>query len=245
MVGRTLRAAALGALCLSALGAGACRTAAPEAAPCPAARIVVLGSSTAEGAGASEAQYAWVSRYRRAVAASAPGMEVVNLAKGGYTTFHLAPTAARPPAGRTPPDTARNITRALALRPSAVVVNLPSNDTASRQPPAETLANYRAIAAAAAQAGAPLWFTTTQPRNLDAEGRRALQTLRDTLRAAYPGRVLDFWTGLALPDGALDPRYDSGDGIHLNDAGHALLAARAAQAPVLQTALRRVAACAP
>lgn len=54
-------------------------------------RIVVLGSSTAEGAGASVRKNSWVSRFARYVKNTDPTNEVVNLAKGGYTTCAIMP----------------------------------------------------------------------------------------------------------------------------------------------------------
>ena len=38
----------------------------------------------------------------------------------------------------------------------------------------------------------------------------------------------------ALPDGRVNPKYDSGDGIHLNDAGHRLLAQKVAESSLLR-----------
>ncbi|MEZ4983685.1 MAG: SGNH/GDSL hydrolase family protein [Saprospiraceae bacterium] len=51
-------------------------------------RIVVLGSSTAEGTGASSPDSSWVNRYRASLSRNTR-YEVVNLARGGYTTFHI------------------------------------------------------------------------------------------------------------------------------------------------------------
>ena len=49
-----------------------------------------------------------------------------------------------------------------------------------------------------------------------------------------PGEsAVDFWTELALPGATIDPRYDSGDGIHLNDAGHRILFERMAAKGIL------------
>ena len=53
--------------------------------------VVVLGSSTAEGFGPSDADSTWVNRLRVALAAADPSLDVLNLAKGGYTTYHVLP----------------------------------------------------------------------------------------------------------------------------------------------------------
>ena len=196
-------------------------------------RVVVLGSSTAAGTGPSHADSAWVGRYRRHLQAIDPQHEVVNLAVGGYTTYHLLPTGTASASGRPAPDPERNITQALSLGPDALIINLPSNDAAKGFDVQEQLANYAAMLARAEAAGVPVWIATTQPRNLDAEGRRAQEVMRDSTHARFGDRAIDFWTGLAEDDATIKPAYDSGDGVHLGDAAHALLFRRVAEADVL------------
>jgi lysophospholipase L1-like esterase len=120
------------------------------------------------------------------------------------------------------------------------VVNLMSNDGAADFSVDDQLANYAVLAARAAAAGVPLFFTTTAPRDLDGAGRRGQAAVRDSLLARYPGRVIDVWTGIADADGRLDPRWDSGDGLHLNDAAHGLLFRRVRDAGVLEAARAHV-----
>lgn len=185
--------------------------------------IVVLGSSTAAGAGASHPDSTWVGRYRNHVQDLYEQAQVVNLAVGGYTTYHLMPDDSTPPAGRPAPSVEHNITRALAYQPWAIIVNLPSNDVASGYSLQEQLANYEVITGLAADADVPIWISTTQPRNLDAASRELQHVMADTTLAIYGDHALDFWYGTAAEDGTILPQYDSGDGIHLNDAGHAVL----------------------
>ena len=204
---------------------------APVAAP-DTLRIIVLGSSTAAGHGASEPDSSWVWRYRTYLSSINPAWTVINLAVGGYSTYKLQPSGYVAPAGRPRPDTARNITRALALRPSALIVNLPSNDAASNYSILEQTENFERIAAEAARAQVPLWISSTQPRNFDEAKRQNLITMRDWIRGRFDDRALDFWDGLAESDGTLLPLFDSGDGIHLNDDGHALLFGRVRDADI-------------
>ncbi|MEQ1745369.1 MAG: SGNH/GDSL hydrolase family protein, partial [Saprospiraceae bacterium] len=185
--------------------------------------VVVIGSSTAAGVGARPVDSAWVPRLEAHLKSLNPANQVINLAKSGYQTWHLMPTGTRHPASRSAPDTLRNITRALSLRPDAVIVNLPSNDAAAGFPVQEQIANFESIAYAAWAAGVPVWFTSVQPRNFDpAKIHIQLQVLL-ALEKRFEGQIVNFWESLAMPDGRLTPRYDSGDGIHLNNAGHALL----------------------
>jgi lysophospholipase L1-like esterase len=196
--------------------------------------VVVLGSSTASGIGAANPAQAWVERYATALEDVDRRNEVVNLAAPRMTTYQVLPTGSAPPPGRPAVDPARNITSALAAQPDAIVVNLPSNDAAMAIPIDEQLANLERIAAEAAAAGVPMWVTTTQPRNLDQVGRDLLVAGRDRIMERFGAHAIDVWTGLASADGTIDPAYDSGDGIHLNADGHAILAERVSAAGILQ-----------
>lgn len=201
-------------------------------------RIVVLGSSTAAGEGTSTIDSAWVWRYAATLRAEQPGWEVVNLAKSGYTTAHVLPNGSMPPEGRPLPDTLRNITRALSLMPDAIILNMPSNDAAWNFEVIEQMANYETLAAEAGAAGVPLWVTSTQPRNLSEAQRLNLITMRDWILATFSPRALDFWTGLAQEHGMIEGWASSGDGVHLNDAAHAVLVQRVVEARIPEEVLR-------
>lgn len=200
--------------------------------------VVVLGSSTAEGTGPTHRDSTWVHRFRRYLESVDPRFDVLNLARGGYTTYHLMPAGtAAPEPIRGAPDPARNIEAALARDPVAIVVNLPSNDATSGVDAATQLANFATIAARAEAAGVPVWFTTTQPRDLD-DGQVAVQTaVRDGILERYGDRAIDFWTGFADAAGDQDDRWDSGDHVHYNDAAHRIFAARVAEAGVAEAVL--------
>jgi lysophospholipase L1-like esterase len=198
-------------------------------------RIVVLGSSTAAGEGTSTRDSAWVWRYAAELRTMSSAYDVINLARGGYTSYHLQASGFVPPNGRPDPDTSRNITKALSLLPDAIILNLPSNDAVWDMSILEQIANFEHIAAEAAAAGVQIWVTTTQPRNLSEARKQNLATMRDWIRGTYGERSVDFWTGLANDDGGILPWADAGDGVHLNDAGHALLADRIREARIPET----------
>lgn len=192
--------------------------------------VVVLGSSTAAGVGPVDARNAWVERYRAHLSHRNPRSRVTNLARPGYTTFHVRPTWADGATERPAVDPDRNVTAALTLDPDALLVNLPSNDAAAGFPLDEQLRNLAQVVDAAD--AVPVWISTTQPRNLDQPGRGLLVAMRDATGQVAPGRTMDFWTELATPDGRIAPRWDAGDGVHLNDEAHALLLRRVLEAGV-------------
>lgn len=209
-------------LCLGFTANGQSSTANPNRLARPL-RVVVIGSSTAAGVGAKPIDSAWVNRYRTHLKTLHPSCQVVNLAKSGYQTFHLMPTGYQPPPGCNAPDTLRNITRALALRPDAIIVNLPSNDAAAGYDAKTQLDNFEVIAFHAWMADVPLWLTSVQPRNFDSTKIQVQLQVLEVMAKRYGDHVIRFWDALAKPDGTMDPRYDAGDGIHLNNKGHAIL----------------------
>ncbi len=198
--------------------------------------IVVLGSSTAEGTGPSNRNNAWVNRYRAYVQSLNPKNAVTNLARGGYTTYHIMPDGYIPPSGRALPDRERNITKALSLKPSAIIINLPSNDATNNYTVAEQLANYEAVLVKARAETVPVWIATTQPRNLSEAQRQNLMAMRDSTFARWGSKAIDFWTGIAEANGSIKSIYDSGDGVHLNDAAHGILFERVVAANVHKVA---------
>jgi len=185
--------------------------------------IVILGSSTAAGTGPSTADSAWVNRYRTYLQSLNAGHQVTNLARGGYQTFNLMPDGFQPPAGKPAPDTLRNISAALDLEPDGIIINLPSNDAATGNSVQVQMDNFRSMTQLTQQQGVPVWVCTTQPRVLGANGVAIQLDTRDSIFAYYGAFAIDFWTGFAATNGFPLAVYDSGDGVHLNDAGHKLL----------------------
>ncbi len=201
----------------------------------------MLGSSTAAGGGAGHRDSAWVARVRNHYARTDGRVAVLNLAQSGYTTFKVLPTGTFVAAGLPTVDSLHNVTAALRLRPDAIVVNLPSNDRAYGIRIGQQVANFEAVRAAAAAQGVPVWFTTAQPRNIpDDAKRRDQRLLGDSLRAAFGAdRVIETYEGFEAPGDSLRRDLDSGDGTHLNAAGHRALAARIIAADI-PAALRRM-----
>lgn len=187
--------------------------------------VVVIGSSTAAGAGASVGDSAWVSRFRRNLYQNDTRKEVINLARGGYTSYHLLPKGSTLGSNvGIAIDTNRNISKAISLRPRAIIVNLPSNDAARNFPPSDQMRNFRLMQRAADSAGIDLWVCTTQPRFFNNSRQIQIQLdTRDSIQQYFGTRSIDFWTAIADSNHHIQPGYDSGDGVHLNDKGHRLL----------------------
>lgn len=200
-------------------------------------KIVVLGSSTAYGTGASPIDSSWVNKYTRYLKLKNISNSVINLATLSLTTYQvLNPTGFIPPIGRQIPDTNRNITKALSLKPDLLIINMPSNDIANGISLDEQKSNYERAMHLADSVNIPVWVTTSQPRtNLNAGEKDQLKLLRDWTYLRFKEKAIDFWTDLANEDGSINSIYNAGDNIHLNNDGHQILYSRVITESILDT----------
>jgi lysophospholipase L1-like esterase len=211
-------------------GCGGGGSAAPATAPAAVAPSVqpgawvVLGSSTAAGSGASNPASAWTAGL--AANHAAHGVTLANLAVGGSTTYEALPTGTAPVAGRPAVDGAHNTTAALALGPKLVLISFPTNDTALGYSVDETVTNLLAMRSALQAGGAAVVLLSTQPRDLSDVLLARLPQIDQRLSDAAGACFVPVRAALAGSDGRLAPAYDSGDGVHPNDAGHALILQR-------------------
>lgn len=225
----------LAALALTACS-GSLSTASNSSGTKPSSKtIVILGSSTAVGDGASPITKGWAYLYTAYAQGIDPGITVVNLAVGGYTTYNILPTGTTVASNRPAVDTAKNITTALTYSPCAILINLPVNDTSGGFSDAETIANYRLIEAAASKQNVPLWVTTTRPANFSEAQRQQLIRIRDWTYEEFGSKAIDDWTTFANDDGTLNSAYAASDNFHFNNAGHALLYQRFVDAKILKS----------
>jgi lysophospholipase L1-like esterase len=201
-------------------------------------KIVVLGSSTAYGSGASPIDSSWVNKFKAYVLSKNAQSTVINLATLGLTTYHvLCPTGFVPPPNRPfPVDVDRNITKALTYNPDAIIINLPTNDIALGVPQQESKDNYERTMALADSARIPVWVTTTQPRNtLSPQERIYLMEFRDWTYQRFGPRAIDFWSDVANADGTINTFYSAGDNVHVNNNGHSLYYTRTINERILDS----------
>lgn len=189
-------------------------------------KLVIIGSSTAYGTGASPIDSSWARKLKTYLVTQNAQASIINLATPGLTSWHLSPTGFSVP----DPfyvDTARNITKALSLSPDAIVLSLPSNDVGFDVPVAQIKENFQRIVSLAAAQNVPVWVATTQPRNGLSPTENGYQMqLRDWINATYGNKAVDCWTDLAIADGTINPTYGAGDNVHLNNLGHHIIFTR-------------------
>jgi len=199
-------------------------------------KIVILGSSTAAGNGAS-VDSSWAARLQASFRKNASdGIDTIidNRAYPGYLTYKGMPSDYVMPANRTNPDWApdplRNVTWVLSQnpKPDIVILSYVSND-ANLYPDyteKETMDNLRFMFQSYNSAGIRCFITSTQPRNdMSAAQRTMLRELRDSIINNFGIYSIVFWDDLVTGDGLnmLKPEVNSGDGIHPNNLGHRLL----------------------
>jgi len=180
-------------------------------------RIVVLGSSTAYGEGATSKDNGWVGLLKSYVKSVDSSYEVTNLARPSITSYHILPTNTNTN-NRPYPNPDINITKAISLDPSCVIISLPSNDIERNYSIREQINNFLIIMKTT---NVPIYVTTTQPRNTDYDKRIKLKLLANYIKNNLSG--IDFYNELTNNNGSLGIEYDSGDGVHLNDSSNQIL----------------------
>ena len=200
-------------------------------------KIVIIGSSTAYGSGATPIDSSWARKFAGYVGRQNSQTSIVNLGQPGFTTYHVMPTGYIPPPTRPfPVDVTHNITTALALKPDAIILNLPSNDIGLGVPVSEVKANFDLLVAKADSAKVPVWVTTTQPRNTLSPAEKLMQVeLKDWILQHYGNKAVDFWTDIANPDFTIAAFYSANDGVHVNNEGHDLFFKRMVEEKIWDT----------
>ncbi|MFT3680628.1 MAG: metallophosphoesterase [Ferruginibacter sp.] len=199
-------------------------------------KIVILGSSTAYGNGATPIDSSWARKFTAYVKRKNAASEVINLAVPGYTTYQaLNPDGFTPPSGRPLPAEDHNITAALDLHPDAIIINLPTNDAANNYSLQEQKDNYERALALADDSSVSVWVTTTQPRNgLSDPQYDNLFAMRDWIYTRFGKTAIDFWSTVATADGEINDSYNY-DGIHVVNAGHELFYERVVSEKILDS----------
>lgn len=180
--------------------------------------IVIMGSSSAAGAGAEGYEYSWAGL----LSANSKVEQVSNIAIGGLVSYQLLPVSFEVPAGRENylPNANANVELAASLHPSLVVISLPSNDQTVGFSASEVQANFSHIANYLSGRDIPVLFVGLQPRSVQLTAR--LQADDAALGELFGECWLPVFDQLASESGTLAQKYDY-DGVHLNRDGHQVI----------------------
>ena len=204
-------------------------------------KIVILGSSTSYGLGASVYDSSWAGRFTAYVKSKNSSNQVINLGMSGLKTYqNLRPDGYIPPVDRPTPLYGYNITAALAAHPDAIIINMPSNDAVNGYLIAEQQANFEATMQLADSAKVPVWVTTTQPRlYMTSDQVSNLTQTRDWIISRFGNKSVNFWETVANADGSINSYYDY-DYAHVNNIGHNLFFTRMRAECILDTLCNRL-----
>ncbi|MFM2084943.1 MAG: hypothetical protein RLY95_1761 [Pseudomonadota bacterium] len=176
-------------------------------------KLVILGSSTAAGIGASSLETSWVGLFKK-WAKEKRDWNVENLAAPGALTQEAACT------------TPHSVTqKAFELGAKYIILSYPSNDAVAGVTPDQSIANIRSVIQCASAKGVKIILLSTLPRSgLTPQQRKILEQVDETLKTEVGGCFIDVKNQLSDASG-LNPRlsFSAGDGIHFNDNGHAAL----------------------
>ncbi|GAB2549516.1 hypothetical protein GCM10027085_45450 [Spirosoma aerophilum] len=179
-----------------------------------------MGSSTAAGWGASSYKYSWAGLLNDRLTLG----RVVNLAKGGYTSYHIQATGDAKPTGRPLSDTLRNITAALKQKPTTLIISMTTNDVANGFGVDEIIKNLNAVRAKAIAAGVSrVIITTSHPRKINSSATANYLLQRDLVLKNYGASAVNIFDPVADPENCFKAELLSDDGLHPNDKGHKVI----------------------
>ncbi|HWP05993.1 MAG TPA: SGNH/GDSL hydrolase family protein [Polyangiaceae bacterium] len=190
-------------------------------------KLAVVGSSTAAGEGASSSSKGWVSLLASSLDTTVSGdFSASNLAVGGYTTSELLPDSGAD----------GSIDDAIDRNPNLIIVALAGSNDLSAGTSTETfLARLTTLRDHARDAGIPVFFVSTAPKDLSTSEKQTLQAWGEQMKTKFsscwvPGQsndyspcFIDIFELLANDSLGVASEYSAGDGIHLNDAGHEVI----------------------
>jgi hypothetical protein len=193
--------------------------------PAPKKSYVVMGSSTAAGAGASLLDSAWPYLLKKYYEDLGIVDTMHDIAWPGYTTYQGMPTGSPYP-DTLAPDANVNVTRALSFDPDVVIVSYPSNDLLLHYGMRAFMSNLHTIYDTVVAHHKRCVVTSSQPRDdADSIGRVLLLAARDSILLEFPGNSVNFWDPVVSSDGSLsiNPLDSAGDLVHYNNTGHRAL----------------------
>ena len=199
--------------------------------------IVILGSATAEGVGASVKSNRWVELMKAKLKADKKDVSIINLGVRTYTSYHIMPNGNKV-TNRPYAHQDNNITKALSKKPFLVIIQLTTNDISNGYMDEETFKNYEVIRKKLVDANVAYIFAGPQPRNFDTKSQRnRLYEFNKKLNAWDQTHVVDILRKLSQQDYRIKKAYAYKDGRNINDKGHAVVNGYMFNAPVFKQLL--------
>ena len=196
--------------------------------------IVILGSATAEGVGASTKSKSWVELMKTKLKKDNKTVNIINLGKRTYTSYHIMPNGNKA-ANRPDAKKDRNINKALEKKPFLVIIQLTTNDINNGYSDEETLRNYETLRRMLVKENINYLFAGPQPRNFSTKSQRnRLLAFNDKLIKWDPDHVVDVLKKLSQQDYKIKKAYAYTDGRNINDKGHEVVNGYMFNAPLFK-----------
>jgi hypothetical protein len=187
-------------------------------------KIVVIGSSTPAGTGASDDAHSYIHGNNSLVNTfyTAHGViagNVTNLSISGLSLFSGMPSDYTSTGLQDPPDPTDNITAALALNPDIVIIDF--NNKYDQYTLVEDHFAIQTIIDRCTAVGVKVYFMTPQPReDYTIGGQQFLKTVTDSMLTWAPNNTINKYYPLDIT-GTFQRMYPyGGDQIHSADSGH-------------------------
>lgn len=181
--------------------------------------VVIIGSSIAYSWGASTYENSWAGTLQ-----SVSQDNIINNAKNGYLTFHFLPEI-KPNKMGIVPDITRNITASLKFNPDLIIFSITTNDIANGFTVDDYMVNMKIMTDLCEANNVSFLIGSTTPRTLNSEGKKALIEINNRSKKIYgDDRFVNYHQELVdLQTLELKKIYDTGDGMHPNNAGHKVI----------------------
>lgn len=182
-------------------------------------KVIIIGSSIAQGVGASDYANSWVGTLQ-----SVSQDSIINNSKSGYLTFHFLPETLPNKAGIVS-DLSRNITASLKLNPDLIIFSITTNDVANGFTADQYMANMKIMTDLCEVNHVLFLIGSTTPRPLNLEGKMALIEINNRMKNVYgDDRFVNYYQELVdLKTLEFKSVYNSGDNLHPNNKGHKVI----------------------
>jgi acyl-CoA thioesterase I len=169
-------------------------------------KLVIMGSSTAAGVGATSVDYSWAGILKK-WAAKNKQWTTENLATPGALTQEIICTS---PISKTQ--------KAFRLNAKYIILSYPSNDAVEGVPVSQTIENIKSVKRCAVDRGIAVAVMSSLPReNLSLPQKIAIEKTDEALKVEMGDCFIDTKDTL---NGFDRMSLSAGDGIHFNNNGH-------------------------
>ena len=202
-------------------------------------KIVVIGADANHDKN-EQGEVLWIERYREYLKSFNKDNEIINLTKKGLNSYQIVPTGSTSPYGRPKADPEHNISKAISLKPDAIIVNLEYNDVLENFQSSEQIVNLMLVASEANNNNIPIWINTPKPKGFGSlEYKENHIAVKDLIKERFHPFVVKVWDALATEEGDIKEKFRTADNNHINQTGQEVIVSKLVEADIHQYCARR------